>query len=229
VLIFVVSDTGPGVPHAQIPLIFQEFTQLDASRTRRFEGAGMGLAIVQGLVRLFGGTVEVASTVGEGTTFTVTIPVTPVTASAPSGVAAHTEPGGARPCVLIVDDNRLIRESLSEMIAHMDFNAHAVSTADDALAWLDARRCDVVLLDLHMPDRDGYTFLADFAARGGPSSGVPVIVVSAYAPQADSAGNAGGDGREAGSAPFFDALLKPVHYEELRSALQRALASRHTV
>jgi signal transduction histidine kinase/ActR/RegA family two-component response regulator len=229
VLIFVVSDTGPGVPHAQIPLIFQEFTQLDASRTRRFEGAGMGLAIVQGLVRLFGGTVEVASTVGEGTTFTVTIPVTPVTASAPSGVAAHTEPGGARPCVLIVDDNRLIRESLSEMIAHMDFDAHAVSNADDALAWLDARRCDVVLLDLHMPDRDGYTFLADFAARGGPSSGVPVIVVSAYAPQADSAGNAGGDGREAGSAPFFDALLKPVHYEELRSALQRALASRHTV
>ena len=50
VLIFVVSDTGPGVPQAQIPLIFQEFTQLDASRTRRFEGAGMGLAIVQGLV-----------------------------------------------------------------------------------------------------------------------------------------------------------------------------------
>ena len=78
VLIFVVSDTGPGVPHAQIPLIFQEFTQLDASRTRRFEGAGMGLTIVQGLVKLFGGTVDVASTVGEGTTFTVTIPVTPV-------------------------------------------------------------------------------------------------------------------------------------------------------
>ena len=59
-LVFVVSDTGPGVPHAQIPLIFQEFTQLDASRTRRFEGAGMGLTIVQGLVKLFGGTVEVA-------------------------------------------------------------------------------------------------------------------------------------------------------------------------
>ena len=58
----VFEDTGPGVPHAQIPLIFQEFTQLDASRTRRFEGAGMGLTIVQGLVKLFGGTVDVAST-----------------------------------------------------------------------------------------------------------------------------------------------------------------------
>ncbi|PRX28784.1 signal transduction histidine kinase [Paraburkholderia sp. BL18I3N2] len=226
-LVFVVSDTGPGVPQAQIPLIFQEFTQLDASRTRRFEGAGMGLTIVQGLVKLFGGTVEVASKVGEGTSFTVTIPVTPVAAARPQDVAARAEPGGARPCVLIVDDNRLIRESLSEMIAHMNFDAHAVANADDALAWLDTRRCDVVLLDLHMPGRDGYTFLADFAARGGPSAGVPVIVVSAYAPEPEAAGKA--EEGEGGSQPFFDALLKPVHYEELRSALQRALASRHTV
>ncbi|CAH2779166.1 MAG: sensor histidine kinase/response regulator [uncultured Paraburkholderia sp.] len=86
VLVFVVSDTGPGVPHAQIPLIFQEFTQLDGSRPRHFEGAGMGLTIVQGLVRLFHGTVDVASTVGEGTTFTVTIPVTPVATAVPAGL-----------------------------------------------------------------------------------------------------------------------------------------------
>jgi CheY-like chemotaxis protein len=84
----------------------------------------------------------------------------------------------------------------------------------------------VVLLDLHMPERDGYAFLADFAGRGGPSAGVPVIVVSAYTPES---GAAGGTGEENGSQPFFDALLKPVHYEVLRSALQRALASRHTV
>ncbi|RKT21508.1 signal transduction histidine kinase [Paraburkholderia sp. RAU2J] len=219
VLIFVVSDTGPGVSQAQIPLIFQEFTQLDASRTRRFEGAGMGLTIVQGLVKLFGGTVDVASTVGEGTSFTVTIPTTSVAAAAPA-VAAQTPPGGARPCVLIVDDNRLIRESLSEMVVHMNFDAHALANADDALAWLATHRCDVVLLDLHMPERDGYTFLADFARRGGPSSEAPVIVVSAYAPET-------GDGRAA--QPFFEALLKPVHYEDLRRALQRALAARHAV
>jgi signal transduction histidine kinase len=224
-LIFIVSDTGPGVPQAQIPLIFQEFTQLDASRTRRFEGAGMGLTIVQGLVRLFGGTVEVASTVGEGTTFTVTIPVAPVAASAPPGVTAPTAAGGSRPCVLIVDDNRLIRESLSAMITHMDFDAYAVCSANHALVWLDAHRCDVVLLDLHMPDRDGYTFLADFAARGGPSSGVPVIVVSADAPEADSAGRSAGGAAHAGLPPVFATLVKPVHYEELRGAVQRALAA----
>jgi signal transduction histidine kinase/ActR/RegA family two-component response regulator len=224
-LLFVVSDTGPGVPQAQIPLIFQEFTQLDASRTRRFEGAGMGLTIVQGLVKLFGGTLDVASTVGEGTTFTVAIPIISVATAAPVGVDAQTEPGGARPCVLIVDDNRLVRESLSEMIVHMNFDAHAVANADDALAWLETRRCDAVLLDLHMPERDGYTFLADFARRGGPSSGVPVIVVSAYAPESGAVETE--DGR--GAQPFFETLLKPVHYEDLRGALQRALAAGHTV
>ncbi len=219
-LVFVVSDTGPGVPSAQIPRIFEEFTQLDASRTRRFEGAGMGLTIVQGLVKLFGGTVDVASTVGEGTTFTVTIPVVPVATVEPSGVEAQTEPGGARPCVLIVDDNRLIRESLSEMVAHMDYDSHALGNANDALAWLDTHRCDVVLLDLYMPERDGYTFLEDFASRGGPSAGVPVIVVSAYAPEVVRGG-------ENGASSVFEALLKPVHYEDLKHALQRALTARH--
>ena len=225
-LSFIVSDTGPGVPQAQIPLIFEEFTQLDSSRTRRFEGAGMGLAIVQGLVRLFGGSVEVSSMVGEGTTFTVTIPVTPVASAQAPGVTARAEPGGARPSVLIVDDNRLVRESLGEMVAHMEFDAHAVANADDALAWLDAHRCDVVLLDLHMPERDGYAFLADLAARGGPSSEVPVIAVSAYAPEA---GAKHSGETENGALPFFEALLKPIHYGDLRNALQRALASRHTV
>jgi CheY-like chemotaxis protein len=77
-----------------------------------------------------------------------------------------------------------------------------------------------------MPERDGYTFLADFAQRGGPSAGVPVIVVSAYAPEDGGAAQAAETG---GSLPFFEALLKPVHYGDLRSALQRALASRHAV
>ncbi|MGF6963184.1 signal transduction histidine kinase/CheY-like chemotaxis protein [Paraburkholderia sp. WC7.3g] len=222
-LVFVVSDTGPGVPSAQIPLIFEEFTQLDASRTRRFEGAGMGLTIVQGLVKLFGGTVDVASALGEGTTFTVSIPVVPVATVEPADVAAQAEPGGARPCVLIVDDNRLIRESLSEMVAHMGYDAVALGNANDALAWLDAHRCEVVLLDLHMPERDGYTFLEDFATRGGPSAGVPVIVVSAYAPEVVRDGETGATG----APSVFEALSKPVHYEDLKHALQRALAARH--
>ncbi|MEM5435641.1 ATP-binding response regulator [Paraburkholderia diazotrophica] len=220
-LAIVVTDTGPGVPDTQIPLIFKEFTQLDASRTRRFEGAGMGLAIVQGLVALFNGTIGVESEVGKGTRFTVTIPVAPVAAPATRAAAPHEAHGDGRPQVLIVDDNQLIRESLCEMLEHMECDAAAVANADDAHAWLATRRCDLVLLDLHMPDKDGYAFMAEYAAKTGAAGGAartPVIAVSAYAPD----GTARQD-----DAPFFDSLTKPVHYEVLRDAVQRALAARH--
>lgn len=220
-LAIIVTDTGAGVPDKQIPLIFKEFTQLDASRTRRFEGAGMGLAIVQGLVELFGGTIGVDSEVGKGTRFTVTIPVKPVAAPAGVSAAPQTAHGEGRPQVLIVDDNQLIRESLCEMLEHMGCDAAAVANADDAHAWLAARRCDLVLLDLHMPDKDGYAFMAEYgetAQRSGEAARTPVIAVSAYAPE---------PGTRAEGAMFFDSLTKPVHYEVLRDAVQRALAARH--
>ncbi|WP_179839934.1 ATP-binding response regulator [Paraburkholderia hospita] len=220
-LAIVVTDTGAGVPDKQIPLIFKEFTQLDASRTRRFEGAGMGLAIVQGLVDLFGGTIDVDSEVGKGTRFTVTIPVKPVAAPDGASVVPHVAHGEGRPQVLIVDDNQLIRESLCEMLEHMGCDAAAVANADDAHAWLAARQCDLVLLDLHMPDKDGYAFMTEYAEKAegaGEMVRTPVIAVSAYAP----------DGSVRAEADlFFDSLTKPVHYEVLRDAVQRALAARH--
>lgn len=207
-----VSDTGPGVAPAQIPLIFKEFTQLDTSRSRRFEGAGMGLAIVRGLVDLFGGTIETDSRVGEGTTFTVTIPVTAVEPPVPDVLVPRTRAEAAPPLVLVVDDNPLVRESLCEMVAHMGYAALAASDADGALASLDATPCDVVLLDLHMPGRDGYAFVAGLAAKAGARP--RVIAVSADVAALTSS--------EEGENPFFDALPKPVHYEVLRAALQRA-------
>jgi CheY-like chemotaxis protein len=123
--------------------------------------------------------------------------------------------------VLIVDDNQLIRESLCEMLEHMGCDAAAVANADDAHAWLAARQCDLVLLDLHMPDKDGYAFMTEYAEKvegAGEAVRTPVIAVSAYAP----------DGSVRAEADlFFDSLTKPVHYEVLRDAVQRALAARH--
>ncbi len=212
-----VSDSGPGVPEDQLPLIFREFTQLDASRARRFEGAGMGLSIVKGLVDLFGGSIHVESRVGEGTTFRVAIPVVTVALAAAANNEVSASAGDAPARVLIVDDNPLVRESLSEMIVHMQCEAASCATVDAALIWLDTHRCDVILLDLSMPGKDGYAFVEAFAARDVPAGHASVIAVSADAPAADA------------RAPFFDCLSKPVHFEELRAAVQRALAARHTV
>lgn len=225
-LSIVVRDTGPGVPHAQIPQIFREFTQLDASRSRRFEGAGMGLAIVKGLVDLFGGTIETDSRLGEGTTFTVTVPVRSVPGN-PAAHAATDARSAAPPQVLVVDDNPLVRESLCEMVAHMGYSVHAAADVEEALAWLDSQRCDVMLLDLHMPGRDGYSLMADLDMRVGTGAypgGLPrVIAVSAYMSDLDASGPDGGG--QTFPAAFFDSLTKPVHYDVLRAALQRALAA----
>lgn len=215
-LSIVVRDTGPGLAPSQIPLIFTEFTQLDTSRSRRYEGAGMGLAIVRGLVDLFGGTIQTDSRMGEGTTFTVTVPVVPVAAPETNGAAQHAGGAGARPRVLVVDDNPLVRDSLCEMVVHMGYTAVAAGDVDSALALAATHRSDVVLLDLHMPGRDGYAFLTglDAGATAGPRP--PVIAVSADV----AALTAGG-----ADSPFFECLAKPVHYEVLRAALQRALSA----
>jgi signal transduction histidine kinase/CheY-like chemotaxis protein len=211
VLALSVSDTGPGVEEAQIPLLFKEFTQLDGSSTRRFGGAGMGLAIVNGLVELFGGTINVTSRVGEGTTFAVTIPVRMITLPT-AGVASHRVRSSARLRVLIIDDNLPVRDSLGELLAHMECDSVAAGSVDEALRWLDRERCDLVLVDLHMPDKDGLSFIAEFRERRGPSMGVPVIAVSAGT--LDPAVSTDG--------PFFDVLSKPVHYDQLREVVERA-------
>ncbi|WP_233884947.1 ATP-binding response regulator [Paraburkholderia flagellata] len=226
-LVIVVGDTGPGVAADQIPLIFKEFTQLDTSRSRRYEGAGMGLAIVRGLVELFGGTIETQSRVGKGTTFTVRIPVTPVGPPAPAAVAEAAQPARAVPQVLVVDDNPLVRDSLCEMVAHMGYRALAAGDADSALALLAREACDVVLLDLHMPGRDGYDFVAGLETAQDVLARPRVIAVSAdvagIAALVDHVGH-GGKTLGGEGAPFFDWLTKPVHYEVLRAALQRALS-----
>jgi signal transduction histidine kinase/ActR/RegA family two-component response regulator len=220
-LVIVVSDTGPGVAADKIPLIFKEFTQLDTSRSRRYEGAGMGLAIVRGLVDLFGGTIETQSSVGKGTTFTVCIPVTPVAPPVAAAVAGDAQPAHVLPQVLVVDDNPLVRDSLCEMVAHMGYAARAAGDADSALALLETGPCDVVLLDLHMPGRDGCAFVEGLEASRSLLARPRVIAVSAdVAGLAALASDTPGE-----STPFFDRLTKPVHYDVLRAALQRALTA----
>ncbi|HEY1610545.1 MAG TPA: ATP-binding protein, partial [Paraburkholderia sp.] len=221
-LTVVVSDTGPGVVAEQIPLIFQAFTQLDASRSRRHEGAGMGLAIVRGLVDLFGGSIATNSKPGRGTTFTVTIPVTPVAGPLALDARSFSDGPEVRPRVLVVDDNPPVRESLCEMVEVMGYEALDAADADTALAMLGNEPCDVVLLDLHMPGRDGYGFVVglDAALAGGAQGAATrplLIAVSAYLPELSA---------DAPPTPFFDCLAKPVHYEVLRASLQRAIAAR---
>ena len=158
-----IEDTGIGIPQEKLESVFDKFSQVDASSTRRHEGTGLGLAITAGLVDLFGGYLNVESEWNKGSVFTVNLPF--------AVAAARIEPKplpinvqGAR--VLVVDDNEVNRRILTEQLALWGFDGVAAEGGSTGLAILEAAAglgvtVDAVVLDYHMPDMNG----ADVARR----------------------------------------------------------------
>ncbi|WP_106795517.1 response regulator [Rhizobium sp. H4] len=158
-----IEDTGIGIPAEKLETVFDKFSQVDASSTRRHEGTGLGLAITAGLVDLFGGYINVDSEWGKGSVFTVNLPF--------AVAAARLEPKplpinvqGAR--ILVVDDNEVNRRILTEQLSLWGFDGVAAEGGGTGLAILEAAAdlgvtVDAVILDYHMPGMNG----ADVARR----------------------------------------------------------------
>ncbi|OLD88068.1 MAG: hypothetical protein AUG85_05505 [Gemmatimonadetes bacterium 13_1_20CM_4_66_11] len=158
---FAVRDTGIGIAPEHIGTVFKEFTQADSTMTRRYGGTGLGLAISQRLVRLMGGAITVRSELGRGSefSFTISLPVETAPASRSTGLAAL---GGRR--MLIVDDNQTNRRILREMLAAEGVNVDEASSAAEGLDALRRIRYDLAILDVQMPDMDGFQLVT--AVRG---------------------------------------------------------------
>ncbi|MBB4481545.1 response regulator [Rhizobium etli] len=152
-----IEDTGIGIPQEKLESVFDKFSQVDASSTRRHEGTGLGLAITAGLVDLFGGYIKVESQWGKGSVFAVKLPF--------AVAAAHLEPKplpinvqGAR--ILVIDDNEVNRRILTEQLSLWGFDGVATEGGGTGLAILEAAAdlgvtVDAVILDYHMPDMNG--------------------------------------------------------------------------
>ncbi len=152
-----IEDTGIGIPPEKVETVFDKFSQVDASSTRRHEGTGLGMAITAGLVDLFGGYIDVESEWGKGSIFTVKLPF--------AIAAARIEPKplpinvqGAR--VLVVDDNEVNRRILTEQLGLWGFDGVAAEGGATGYAILEAAadlgiKVDAVVLDYHMPDMNG--------------------------------------------------------------------------
>ncbi len=158
-----VEDTGIGIPGDKLDSIFDKFSQIDTSSTRRHEGTGLGLAITAGLVDLFGGYLEVDSEPGEGSVFTVNLPLTVAAARlAPKPLPVNVT--GAR--VLIVDDNAVNRQILAEQLDLWGFDGAAAEDGPAAMAIIAAANelgieIDAVVLDYQIPGMNG----ADIARK----------------------------------------------------------------
>jgi two-component system, sensor histidine kinase len=205
-----IADTGPGFPPEQAARIFQPFTQLDASSTRRHEGVGMGLTIVRGLLNLLGGSIEVDSAVGRGATFRVVLPLeraAPRDATRDTALAPYRL---ADKIVLAVDDQEAVRESLRAMLAVAGVRFELAASADDALQLLARGRFDALLLDINMPDKDGLAVARSVTATDGPNRDVPIIALSAVGPETLS-----GPDRDR----FEHYLMKPIRTDDLKRVL----------
>ncbi|MDB5253426.1 MAG: multi-sensor hybrid histidine kinase [Flaviaesturariibacter sp.] len=176
---FRITDSGIGMTSAQLSKLFQRFEQGESDISRKFGGTGLGLAISKNLVELLGGTLEVESTPGEGTSFCVDIPfektdVAP--AETPAAAPATKLRAGAK--VLIVDDNQVNRMLVEYMLAEWGLSFASASNGREAIGMVKNDRFQLVLMDLQMPEMDGYS--AARIIKTELQLSVPIVAMTAH-------------------------------------------------
>jgi PAS domain S-box-containing protein len=205
---FAVRDSGIGIPQDRLSRLFESFSQVDASTTRRYGGTGLGLAISKRLCELMGGTIWVESRVGEGSTFHFTIQAE----QAPGLAPAHehgTPPHLLGRRVLIVDDNATNRHILVRQMGSWGMLTRDTASPALALEWI--RRgdpFDLAILDMQMPEMDGVT-LAGEIGRYRDARALPLLLLTSLGPQEELRGE----------VEFAAALTKPIKPSQLYDTL----------
>jgi signal transduction histidine kinase/ActR/RegA family two-component response regulator len=212
-IVLSVTDTGPGIGEDIQQILFQTFAQADASIARRHGGTGLGLAICRQLARLMGGEIDLTSTLGQGSCFTVRLPLAPVEASGesrPSEAAAHAE-AGLR--ILVVDDNATNRAVARALLESIGVEVTVAGDGVEALERLKIERFDAILMDVHMPVMNGIEAVARIRQGETMASDTPIVALTADA--------MAGERERLLMLGFDDYLSKPIHPAALVATLER--------
>lgn len=210
-----VSDTGIGIPSDALEYIFDEFRQVDGSSTREHGGTGLGLSITKKLTHLLGGTIDVSSIVGKGSTFTVTLPFAKMDQEAPAETAKTNEEAHAavevkgQKVLLTIDDDPNVLILLNQNLEDEGYYVVGALNADEGIRKAKEIHPFAITLDILMPRKNGWGVLSELKADPATRD-IPIIVLSII------------DNKELGfSLGAFDYLLKPFDKGAILAALQR--------
>ena len=206
---FEVRDSGIGMDAEQVERLFQPFSQADSSSRRKYGGTGLGLSVSRQFARMMGGDVTVASTLGEGSTFTLYLPRAGNEVSRPAATASEAEPISGH--VLVIDDDAAVRDLLGKLLGARGFTVTAASSGREGLRVATQLHPDLVSVATHMPDLDGWSVL--HALKGSPDlQDVRVVLTAVFANK-----------NRAWSVAANDYLTKPID----RQRLARVMAGAH--
>jgi signal transduction histidine kinase/CheY-like chemotaxis protein len=216
----VVADTGEGIAPEFLPHVFARFRQADGSTARRHGGLGLGLAIVDHLVRSHGGTVRASSAgLGRGAAFTVLLPVATTAADArpvgddraPTAEPFHGALSGLR--ILLIDDEADVRASVARLLETLGADVVALEDGTDVAARLQQYRPDLLVIDISMPGEDGYALLRRVRRLPASAGGrTPAVSLTAHARSEDR--------DRALQAGFQAHLPKPIDLPQFLAAVR---------
>ncbi len=212
---FTVSDTGAGIPQAQLRNLFNEYVQADESISRRYGGSGLGLSICKKIVEQQGGTIAADSQPGRGSVFTFTVPFEVITRTERAAPVPSPEGDLKGIRVLLAEDVEVNRALQEEMLAGLGAEVRACADGREALDAFDAFGPDIVLMDIQMPGMGGMEAIRALRGRGVTA---PVVAMTANARPDDRTAY-----RENG---FDDVLTKPFREAELASCIRRLTGRR---
>ena len=214
---FNVTDTGIGLNQEQQKFIFEPFRQADGSVTRKYGGTGLGLAICSSLAELMGGTIAVTSTAGKGSTFTFSVHCkigeAPVVTAPRTPAKEVRGEGLGRLKILLAEDNRVNQLLVVRLLEARHHEVVVVSDGRSALQAVEEQNFDLILMDIQMPEMDGFetTRILKDRARVGVRS-VPIIALTAHAMK--------GDRDKCLAAGMCAYISKPIQPEEFFSVIE---------
>lgn len=214
VLVVAIKDNGIGMSEEVINNLFKPFYQADGSITRKFGGTGLGLAITKNMIDMMGGSIEVESEAGKGSTFRLTIPLNPINREAHSTsrniMALNTF--GHRYHVLVAEDNPLNQLLLERVLIKFELNVTKAANGKEAFDLAMKNKFDLILMDMQMPEMDGIQSTRMLRAHGVL---VPIVAITANAYQDDKDACLG--------SGMNDFVTKPVDLDVLNAILKKFL------